>query len=89
MTKQKITTLEVLQTEEEEDFDGLIEIIEASAVMKKVVLDGSHFTATQEVGEIFVEMVEALKVACETKGIELWRENFPTINGKVDLDAEE
>lgn len=91
MIKQKIRTLEVWQSYEGEEVEvtGLIEIIEGSEVMKKVILNGQLVSATREAGEIFVEMVEALKVACATKGVELWKENFATINGQVNLAAEE
>jgi hypothetical protein len=88
MVKQRITTLELtygggLGTE------PLSDIIKDSVMMKKVILNGVYLNAVQEGDWKFVHVLGRLKSVCARKGIELWRQNFPTINGKVNLDAEE
>jgi hypothetical protein len=65
----------------------LIEVLKGSVVRKKVILDGRFETATSEGSKSIVKTVRTLKVACETKGIKLWRKIFSILlNGKVDLN---
>jgi hypothetical protein len=66
----------------------LIKIIEGSAVMKKIILDGSFATATFETTAVMVELFSKFESACKKKGIELWRKNWRTNNGKVDFGFE-
>lgn len=63
----------------------LVEIIAASKVLKKIILDGSTLTMVEEGKRRMVKTVRALKKACKQKKIELWKENFYVDNGKVDL----
>ena len=87
MIKQRIITLEVTHSRTGQALDKLIGIIDGSVLMEKVILDGLYVTATAEGSTKVTEMLRALKEACKTKGIELWRKNFPTMNGQVNLGA--
>jgi hypothetical protein len=88
MIKQRIRILEVSHSHRE-DVGGeeLIEIIEGSEVMKKLVLDGLCVTASVVANRRVTQLVRELKPACNEKGIELWRINFRRNNGKVNLDS--
>jgi hypothetical protein len=87
MMKQRITTLELTWSELVKVAEELIKIIEGSEVMKKIILDGLFVTGGSERDLHVTELVGRVKPGCKKKGIELWRKNFRTNNGKVDLDS--
>jgi hypothetical protein len=89
MMKQRITTLELTWSEFVKVAEELINTIDGSEgeVMKKIILDGLFVTGGSERDLHVTELVGRVKPGCKKKGIELWRKNFRTNNGKVDLDS--
>jgi hypothetical protein len=61
--------------------NALSAIISSSRMMKKVILDGSG-GGTED-----LLLMRILARVCEKAKVELWKENFETGNGKVDLNS--
>jgi hypothetical protein len=64
----------------------LATIVTGSNVMKKVILDALPLSVQDQVKPRYLETLKVVKAACKKKKIELWKENFDTGNGKVDLE---
>jgi hypothetical protein len=60
-------------------------IISGNRVMKKVIVDGSEWSAY---GTAVNSTIKRLAPACKKAKVELWKENFKADNGKVDLESE-
>lgn len=84
--QQHIITLRARQSGHAPDFSRAIVIIASSRVLEKLIPVGLTITPSQEEEPTWINMIEALKVACKKNKVELWRERCSTINGKVDLD---
>ncbi len=67
--KQRITTLKLFLSWGGEVAQTLIKIIEGSAVMKKIILDGSFATATFETTAVMVELFSKFESACKKEGM--------------------
>jgi hypothetical protein len=64
----------------------LTTIISGSKAMKKVILDVVNLDVGDQVKPKLLGTLKVVKEACKQKKIELWKENFDVVNGKVDLE---
>jgi hypothetical protein len=69
----------------DQDHDFLMEIIENSQVLERLTLDGTQFYEADEAED--EDLMRLAKAACSIRGVDLWRENFPHGNGRVDLNS--
>lgn len=69
----------------DQDHDFLMEIIDNSQVLERLTLDGTQFYEIHEAED--EDMMRLTKAACSIRGVDLWRENFPYGNGRVDLNS--